>query len=297
MTESLARATRPERMDYEIRPLEGIEEYRACVALQEDTWGAGFSERVPTAILKVAQILGGVASGAWSPTNQLLGFVFGMTGIRDGEIVHWSDMLAVRASARGQGIGRALKLHQRQLLLESGVRTMLWTFDPLRAQNAYLNFTRLGVVAHEYRRDMYGQTDSPLHAGIGTDRLVAIWALDSPRVERRLSAPPPAVVLEPGDERVLEAWGDEEAPPRPARPRLGLEASRLHLEVVDDLDRIMTEQPELAREWRQATRTGFEHYLARGWQVVDFVRGRAPTYLLERTTDSELSPSKPGETS
>ena len=31
--------------DYQIRPFETIEEYRACVDLQEATWGVGCSER------------------------------------------------------------------------------------------------------------------------------------------------------------------------------------------------------------------------------------------------------------
>lgn len=272
--------------EIQIRPLEGIDEYRACVALQEDTWGAGFSERVPTAILKVTQMLGGVAAGAWSAGGRLEGFVFGMTGLRDGEVVHWSDMLAVRPEMRGRGLGRALKLHQREELLARGVRTMHWTFDPLRTRNAHLNFARLGIVATEYRHDMYGDTDSPLHRGIGTDRLIALWRMDSPRVLARTAADgaedfssarlAPAVVDR-----------DPESPQSPATPDLSRSELRLRIVVPPDIGRLIDDDPPLARAWRDATRAAFTHYLARGWAVREFVRDPdAPSYLLQQSEES-----------
>ena len=89
---------------WQIRPLETPEDYRACVALQEETWGSGFAERVPSSLLKVSQRLGGVAAGAWDENGRMLGFVFGMTGIEHGKPVHWSDMLAVRSEIRDGGL-------------------------------------------------------------------------------------------------------------------------------------------------------------------------------------------------
>ena len=107
--------------DYILRPFASMDDYRACVELQEETWGDGFSERVSPAILKVSQILGGVAAGAFDADGRLDGFVFGMTGPRKGVVVHWSDMLAVRRHLRDSGLGRRLKAYQRQVLLERGV--------------------------------------------------------------------------------------------------------------------------------------------------------------------------------
>src|SRR5689334_18372844 len=100
-----------------IRDLNSLQDYADCVALQEATWGEGFSERVPTAILRVSQMIGGVAAGAFDDTGRMAGFVFGLTGIRDGELVHWSDMLAVRKELRSQGIGEQLKQYQRDKVL------------------------------------------------------------------------------------------------------------------------------------------------------------------------------------
>ena len=99
-----------------------------------------------------------------------------MTGVRDGALVHWSDMLAVGPEARDRGIGRRLKLYQRSLVAELGVTQILWTFDPLVARNAHLNLNALGARVIDYVPDMYGaDTGSTLHQGIGTDRFVVAW--------------------------------------------------------------------------------------------------------------------------
>ena len=172
--------------DFTIRPFETVEEFQDCVRFQEEIWGGGFSERVAVAILKVSQRLGGIASGAYDESGDLAGFVYGMTGVESGEVVHWSDMLAVRPELQNSGLGARLKGYQRDTLLAQGITRMHWTFDPLESKNAYLNLNKLGAVAREYVQDMYGQTDSPRHMGIGTDRLVPTWMMDSERVHARL---------------------------------------------------------------------------------------------------------------
>ena len=267
-----------------IRPFETIEEYRACVVLQEETWGRGFSERVPPAILKVSRLLGGVASGAWDERGRLAGFVFGMTGPRDGEVVHWSDMLAVRADLRDSGLGTKLKAHQRELVGAIGVEKMLWTFDPLRARNAYLNFNKLGIVVREYAQDMYGQTDSPLHRGIGTDRFVALWLLSSERVCARaqgIERGPGAEGRADGELALGAVLDESRAWPRPGEPELGLDGQKLLVAIPSDIGGVMDRDMELALEWRHATRAVLTHYLARGYEVRELVRGEAISdYLL-----------------
>jgi chorismate synthase len=270
-----------------IRPFVGIEELQACVALQEETWGHGFSDRVPPAILKVAQILGGVAAGAWGPDGSLDGFVFGFAGVRDGEVVHWSDMLAVRRGIRDTGLGTRLKAYQRDVLLERGIRKMFWTFDPLQSRNAYVNFSKLGIVVRDYARDMYGETDSPLHRGIGTDRFIALWLMDSERVVGRMSGnargPGPegaegvSVVL---GERTAGASGDH---PHPGEPRLDVDEGRVRIAIPADISAVMAASMDLAVAWREATRAALVHYLDRGYEVRELLRGpRTSDYLLMR---------------
>src|SRR3954470_11312668 len=160
----------------DIRPLRTLDELRACVSLQRETWGNEFTDVVPTSILKVSQRVGGVAAGAFDAEQKLLGFVYGLTGVENGRIVHWSDMLAVRPEARNLGLGRRLKEFQRRIVQQLGGVVIYWTYDPLVARNAHLNFNVFGVRIVEYVRDMYGSdTGSDLHRGIGTDRLVVGW--------------------------------------------------------------------------------------------------------------------------
>lgn len=249
----------------EIRDLKTTDELHACVALQRETWGESFNEVVPPAILQVVQYVGGVAAGAFDRKNNLVGFVFGITGVEQtahGIIpVHWSDMLAVTRDMRNRGIGERLKRYQRDVLLERGVQKVYWTFDPLDAKNAYVNFVRLGIIAHEYREDMYGQTDSPLHQGIGTDRLIAVWPIATDRVAHRL-------------EGVRRA-------PRPDHV--------VRIDVPLDIHDINAREPHVAREWRDRTRAAFTQYLQQGYVVVDFVREAAHgSYLLLPVSDLEI---------
>jgi predicted GNAT superfamily acetyltransferase len=268
-----------------IRPLESREELVECVRLQEATWGEGFQERVPTAILKIAGRFGGVVSGAFDG-ERMVGFVFGLTGLEGGQPVHWSDMLAVLPAYRGRGLGRALKLHQRERLLAFGVSRMYWTFDPLVARNAYLNLSRLGAVAREYVEDMYGASDSPLHRGIGTDRLVVVWEMDGPRVRERIAGKPPPVPVGEEPEAALAARpGADPARPRPGEPRLGLEGPGVTVAVPADVQALKAADPALAREWREATRAALASYLAGGWEARELLppaEGNLPRYLLVR---------------
>ncbi|MHB1191582.1 MAG: hypothetical protein ACYC6F_00925 [Longimicrobiales bacterium] len=275
---------------WDIRPFRTIEEFRACERLQEETWGEGFSERVPTATLKVVQIIGGIAAGAYARDGSLVGFVFGMTGVRDGEVVHWSDMLAVKRSLRDSGLGTRLKAYQRQVMMERGVTKMHWTFDPLQSRNAYLNFSKLGIVAREYAEDMYGETDSPLHRGIGTDRFIALWRMDSERVRRRMAGEergPDAGVLSayPAALGLGSSAGDR--PPEPGRVFLGMEDAVVSVAIPADISAVMAESMELAVAWRRSTRMALTHYMDRGYEVRELVRGlHTSHYLLFRESHS-----------
>ena len=118
----------------------------------------------------------------------MLGFVYGLTGVENGRIVHWSDMLAVRPEARNLGLGRRLKEFQRRAVQRVGGVVIYWTYDPLVARNAHLNINVFGACISEYVEDMYGETESPLHRGIGTDRFIVAWPVADAEVEKRLMA-------------------------------------------------------------------------------------------------------------
>src|SRR5262249_22182333 len=98
------------------------------------------------------------------------------------------QMLAVRQQYRNGGLGRRLKLAQRNDALARGFELMEWTFDPLEIKNAYLNIEKLGAIARRYNVNQYGITASPLQGGLPSDRLVAEWWMKSRRVEAVLNS-------------------------------------------------------------------------------------------------------------
>ena len=169
-----------------IRPLTTLEECRQVAALEKSVWGYTDAEDVvPPPVLIVSIKRGGILLGAFDDGGSMRGFVYSMPAIKDGRPTQWSHMLGVTPEMRAAGLGARLKLAQRQAALEMGIDLIEWTYDPLQAANAHLNFAKLGIVVEEYEENIYGESSSPLHSGTPTDRFVAEWRIREPHVERR----------------------------------------------------------------------------------------------------------------
>ena len=69
--------------------------------------------------------------------DSLVGFAMALPGISGGGPYLHSHMLAVNPDYRNQGIGRRLKLFQRDEALARGIGRMEWTFDPLEIKNSF----------------------------------------------------------------------------------------------------------------------------------------------------------------
>jgi predicted GNAT superfamily acetyltransferase len=214
----------PELSSILYRPCAGLDEFHACVQLQTDVWGYGDRDVVPMRVFAVAKRIGGQVMGAFdiaragaSPQGDpasLVGFAMALPGIRSGKPYLHSHMLAVNPAYRNQGIGRRLKLLQREDALERGIARMEWTFDPLEIKNSFLNIARLGAVVRSYTPNFYGVSSSRLHGGIPTDRLNAEWWLDSPWVTSALggkAVAPPRVEREITVPHQISAWKNSPA--------------------------------------------------------------------------------------
>jgi predicted GNAT superfamily acetyltransferase len=293
-----------------IRRLQSAEEYGECVRLQGRIWGETFTERVPHAILQVGQRIGGVTAGAFDASGRMVGFVFGLTGVEGGRLVHWSDMLAVVPEMRDLGIGQRLKAFQRAELLDLGVELIYWTFDPLVARNAHFNLNRLGARVVEYAVDMYGaDTASDLQRGLGTDRLIVAWRIpdEDPARGRSRSRGWPAGGQEAEEGAMsteltgmAEAERSGGAPPpllkmRAGQPEydgaaLSREARWIALPIPGDIGRVQADSLELAALWRRETREAFMQAFAAGYRIASFVRapgGGEGWYLLGLWDDAE----------
>lgn len=257
----------------QIRALTTLDECRQVVALEKDVWEYTDAEDVvPAPVLIVGIKRGAILLGAFDDAGRMKGFVYSIPAIKDGRLTQWSHMLGVTRDARGWGVGRRLKLAQWEHALAMGIELIEWTFDPIQAVNAHLNFARLGVVAEEYEENIYGESSSPLHRGTPTDRLVVQWKLTAPHVERRLASDGVALVRDASVSSAPVVNPSRQTGGRlePASPNLSVDARRLLVEIPTGFAEMQSAQPALALEWRLTIRTVFQAYFRQGYRAVDF---------------------------
>ena len=239
-----------------VRSCTEIAEFQACVELQRQIWGEADLEVEPSTLFVVAAHTGGQVLGAFD-SDKLVGYTLAVAGVRNGVPYLHSHMTGVLATYRDQGVGRLLKLHQREEALGRGIRLIEWTFDPLETRNAHFNLNRLGAIARQYLPNLYGVTTSPLHRGLPTDRLVAEWLLDSPRVVTAV------------------AVGNVE----PA-----LDAA--HVTLPKDLESRKAEPSGRLEEVQARVRKEFSDWFARGYAVVGLKRdATGAAYVLAPWSD------------
>jgi predicted GNAT superfamily acetyltransferase len=271
-------------VDVQIFGARGHADYQACVDLQREVWG--FSEIQDIAALPLLLIgneYGGRVLVAEASEGRVIGFAFAMLGMKPcGGLIWWSHMTGVAREFQGQGTGIRLKLAQREDALKQGISEIWWTFDPLQAMNAHFNVRKLGAVVSEYEENVYGHSSSPLHHGLPTDRLVAVWALESERVVDRVSGEAP-VILRDFDRlpSIIEVHDQ-----RPGSPDLGFIQTPLLLEIPVRFAEILQADRDLALDWQRKVRSAFLHYFERGYHVTDFMIVDTPEpqalYVLEK---------------
>lgn len=209
--------------------------------------------------------IGGIVAGAFTPENELVAFVYGLPGFREGKEVHWSHMLAVKPGWRGNGLGRRLKHYQREFVLQKDIDVMHWTYDPMESVNAMLNLDDLGALPMEYAIDLYGKgEESILHKGIGTDRFIVTWFMKPEMRTAHLAG--------------YHSTDDPLAAPAAITADLEfrmVEAPVVRIEIPAHIQQVKVRSPEKAPLWRAATRAAFLHYFEAGYTVITCVRDEA----------------------
>jgi predicted GNAT superfamily acetyltransferase len=209
MSEATARPTYDHIV---IRPCSNKAEFEACLDLQRQVWGFNDEDLVPTRLFIVAQKIGGQVIGAFDG-DKLIAFALGIPGNRNGHLYMHSHMLAVDSTYRNAGLGRKVKVFQREDALAKGIELIEWTFDPLEIKNAWLNIEKLGAIARRYTINQYGMVSSSLQGGLPTDRLTAEWWLKSKRVEAVLKdGSHPSIRVESTVEVPAEIYGWKASP-------------------------------------------------------------------------------------
>ena len=278
-------------MAIKIRPIKTEDEYRAGEQLQRDIWGMQDIEIVAFEILMTAQRNGGVTLGAFDIVEEeerMVGFVFGFVGLTaDGRMKHCSHIAGALPGYRDRGVGYALKLKQREIVMAQGMDLITWTFDPLESRNARFNFHKLGATCGVYLRNLYGAMRDKLNAGLPSDRFQVDWRIASPRVEARLRGetgdPTASALMAEGVPLVNPSVAGE--PLRPSTKPL-VEEERILIQIPADFQSLKAADRNLALEWRLHTRALFEEAFAKGYETTDLlVEGGQSYYLLERLAD------------
>jgi predicted GNAT superfamily acetyltransferase len=236
----------------EIRALSTGAEFAEAVDLQKRIWGFADIELLPVRLFVVANKVGGHSFGAYEG-GRMIGFLLAIPGIKPGAqgYLH-SHMLGVLPEYRDRGIGRLLKLRQREDALDRHIDLIEWTFDPLEIKNAFFNIERLGAMVRRYVENQYGTTSSPLHGGLPTDRCIAEWWVASERVKSVLAGGAP-------DRGKVEE----------------------RIELPAQIAEIRRTDPKCAREIQKAVAAQFHRLVERGLAAIGFERTEtAGVYLL-----------------
>ena len=249
-------------MSYVIRPCETLDELGACVTLQKQIWGYADQEVYPLRLFVTLTQIGGRVLGAFTAQGELVGFVASMPAWHGRRRYYHSLSMGVLPAHENRGLGRALKLEQRKAALRAGIDSIEWTYDPLRAKNAFFNIERLGAIARRYLPDHYGRVQSRLQQDLPSDRLVAEWWLKSPRVKRALAG----------------------KAPRAAKHKPAAEVS-----IPTDFSSLVQVSPAEARALQLAVREQLQHHLAHKLVITAFAaEGGTGRYFLDPARAARL---------
>ena len=243
-------------MSYTIRPCETVEDLAGCVALQKEIWGYPDRETYPARMFLNISRTGGHVLGAFTDAGTLAAFVVSVPAWRKEHRYFYSLLLGVLPRHENQGLGKMLKIAQRKAALRAGIEYIEWTFDPMRAKNAYFNIVRLGAIVRRYCPDYYGPILGKLQRKLPSDRLIAEWPLKSDRVRKALAG---------------------------KKPRAARKIASAEVAIPLDLDALVSRKPARAREWQTSVRASLQDFFARKFTITGFERTDVEArYLLDR---------------
>lgn len=252
----------------DVRDISHLDDLEAASTLFRSIWArSDNSDLVPVEMLRALSHAGNQISGAFVD-GELVGALTGFLGLHDGEMLLHSHVMGFHPSVRSRGMGKALKLHQREWALSRDIDTITWTFDPLVRRNAYFNLHKLGAVGAEYHVDFYGRMGDRVNGSDPSDRLVALWDLRGARAVHAVDAPP-ATSPQALEAATIILDMDERGAPLVTGAAFG---PSCRVRIPDDIEAIRAANPELARQWRHAVRESLGRAVQHGWQAQDATR-------------------------
>ena len=281
--------------DVVVRELYRMEQLKAAQRLFTEVWRPAEGQPPPVTgeLLRALSHAGSYVVGAYAGTR-MVGASAGFFTAPPEPALH-SHITGVAPQGQHHGIGFALKVHQRAWALARGVPTIVWTFDPLVARNAWFNLAKLGATPTAYLEDFYGPMTDAINAGMASDRLLVTWNLNDPAVAAACAGRPRQPALGRAPAEPAQGPGAAEAPQEPAAAEPALtvgpdlapvahdtEAPMSTVEVPPDVEAL---DPERRRAWRAAVREALGDRMAAGAVVSGFLR-RPDRYVVEQPAGS-----------
>lgn len=263
-----------------VKALKTMDELKLMQQIESEVWEMS---PIPLHQTFTAVNNGGIVLAAFIE-NGIVGFCYSFAGFKNGKSYLCSHMLAIKPEYRSKNIGAKLKMRQREIAIDKGYDLMTWTYDPLETRNAYLNLTKLNAVCNIYIENCYGEMTDGMNKGLPSDRFEVHWHLKSDYLSEggRLDvngAVPLNIVRNNNDgllQFVTTGYGE-------------LNARAYSLSVPKDFQKLKSENPSLALDWRLKTREKFQALFLAGYSAVRLVPydGHAE-YIFLKTGDLNL---------
>lgn len=237
----------------EVQVVTDPDEVREIVPVVRSAWGMQDMGQLVKDIVAAMRFHGGLVLLA-RDSGKVVGMHFSFPGYRHGQPYLYSHMTGVISESKYGGVGRTLKLAQKEWAREHGFKLIAWTYDPLMALNANFNFNKLGIFSRTYLRNFYGEMEDSLNFGMPTDRFVAEWWIDYRK----------GPVREP--ESFANALGGI------PEIRLDLDSQYIGLHISPDFVSIKRKSSDEAMKIRMATRAAMEKLFSEGYVAVGFNR-------------------------
>ncbi|HIE37033.1 TPA: GNAT family N-acetyltransferase [Candidatus Geothermarchaeota archaeon] len=265
----------------EIRDVKDPNEIKRFEDIQYRVWGGGV---VPSHLITAVKEVGGVVKGAYY-NDKLIGFVYGFIGRYKGRYCIYSHQLAVLPQYQNMGVGEKLKNEQMRWGIENGYDLIIWTFDPARAKNAWLNIGKLGVITDTYLIDHYGEMEDELNRGVPSDRFMVEWWIKSRWIKDRMRYRYDRD-LDIKYETVLSLERSSNGI-YPSNVK-DVNDNYISIEIPLDFDDLGGDTLKLKKMWKLRLREAFIKYFTKGYTVIYFVRGHnidKGIYILKRGFD------------
>jgi predicted GNAT superfamily acetyltransferase len=248
-----------------IRTASTIQEYKDCDIVQLEAWGMEERELVPVHLLRSLSENGGIVLNAYNKAGRPVGTNISFLGKQYGKLMLYSHMTGVIPEYQSKGVGLMLKMKQREYAIEQGYDLICWTYDPMQSLNNWFNLNKLAAISRNYYINYYGEMPDKLNRGLDSDRFLAEWWIQSPRVRLRMENHedrPHAT----GGIRIINETGLKQGVRQP-KGRLDLSATdqSLLVEIPYSYSEIRAVHPSILHAWRLETRKTYSHYFNSGY--------------------------------